>query len=88
MDTALVKAYAAVHCHLETTQTEVLLLLTTRDSKRRTLDAIQQQLIGLLVSRFGPGFNRDPAPRTAVSSVVVLFLLVTVGLGLLYFGIC
>lgn len=88
MDTALIRAHAAVNRHFKTTQTEVLFLLTARDGERRTLNAIQQQLSGLLVERFGPGFYGDPEPETAVFSVVMLCLLVTVGLGLLYFGVC
>lgn len=87
MDTALIRAHAAVKRHFESTQTEVLLLLTARDSERRALDAIQQQLSGLLVERFGPSFYGNPQPGPGTSSVVVLCIIVTVGLAALYFGV-
>ncbi|ROV98097.1 hypothetical protein VMCG_06993 [Cytospora schulzeri] len=87
MDTALIRAHAAIKRHYKYTRTEVLLLLTARDGERRTLDAMQQQLSDLLVERFGQSFYGNPLPGPGTSSVVVLCLLVTVGLGLLYFGV-
>lgn len=87
MDTALVRAYAAVRRHFRSTQTEVLLLLTARDSERRTLDAIQQRLGDLLVERFGSSFYGDPEPGPGTFAMVKLCVLVTVGLALLYFEI-
>lgn len=87
MDTALVRAYAAVRRHFRSTQTEVLLLLTARDSERRTLDAIQERLGDLLVERFGSSFYGDPEPGPGTFAMVKLCVLVTVGLALLYFEI-
>ncbi|KAK7741797.1 hypothetical protein SLS53_004861 [Cytospora paraplurivora] len=89
MDTALIRAYAAVKRHYRVTQTEVLYLLTARDAERRGLDALQQQLGHLLVERFGSSFFGDPEPSQGAynCSVVLLCILVTVGLTLLYSGL-
>jgi transcriptional regulator of met regulon len=86
MDTALIRAHAAVKRHFKSTQTEVLFLLTARDSERRALNAIHQQLSDLLVERFGPSFYGSPQPEPDTSSVVVLCIIVIVGLAVLYFG--
>ncbi|KUI63774.1 hypothetical protein VM1G_10449 [Cytospora mali] len=87
MDTALVRAHAAVKRHFEYIQTEVILLMTARDTERRALDEIQQRVSDLLVERFGPSFYGNPQPEQDTLSVVLLCIIVTVGLALLYFGI-
>ncbi|KUI54561.1 hypothetical protein VP1G_01855 [Cytospora mali] len=87
MDTALIRAHAAIKRQFKYIQTEVIFLMTARDTERRALEEIQQRISDLLAERFGPNFYGNPQPEQDTLSVVVLCIIVTVGLALLYFGI-